>query len=103
MQHATDTITVRQLLNHTNGIAGDYFPNDIHEEGPHIARYVDRCAQLPLVHPVGEGFSYSNAAFANRRSLGRSGQSGISWYDAIEEWIYKPLGMNHASSAGCRI
>lgn len=94
---ATSTITVRQLLNHTNGIAGDYFPDDINEDGPHIARYVDRCAQLPLVHPVGEGFSYSNAAFAIVGHLVEV-VAGISWYDAIEEWIYQPLGMTKAIS-----
>ena len=92
---ATHTITVRQLLNHTNGIAGDYFPDDAHEEGPHIARYLDRCAQLPLVHPVGEGFSYSNAAFAIAGHLVEV-VSGMTWYDAIEEWIYQPLGMTQS-------
>ena len=63
--------------------------------GPHIARYLDRVAQLPLVHPVGESFSYSNSAFA---VVGRLVEvvAGISWYDAIEEWIFQPLGMSHA-------
>ena len=60
---ATQTITVRQLLNHTNGIAGDYFPDDEGHQGNLIARFVDRCSFLPLMHPVGEMFSYSNAAF----------------------------------------
>ena len=92
---ASDLITVRQLLNHTNGIAGDYFPDDVNEDGPHIARYVDRCAQLPLVHPVGAGFSYSNAAFAIAGRLVEV-VAGLSWYDAIEEWIYQPLDMTQA-------
>lgn len=92
---AAEIITVRQLLNHSNGLAGDYFPDDVNEDAPHIARYVDRVAQLPLVHPVGERFSYSNSAFA---IVGRLVEvvSGISWYDAIEEWIFQPLGMCHA-------
>ena len=92
---AAATITVRQLLNHTNGIAGDFFPDDVREEGPHIARYVDRCAQLPLAHPVGEGFSYSNAAYAIAGHLVEV-VTGMSWYDAIEEWIFQPLGMRYA-------
>ena len=41
-----------QFLNHSNGIAGDYFPNDQNEDGPHIARYVQRCSQLPLAAQV---------------------------------------------------
>ena len=92
---ATQSITVKQLLNHSNGIAGDYFPDDQDEDGPHIARYVLRCSQLPLVHPVGDGFSYSNAAFAIAGRLIEV-VSGISWFDAMEEWIYKPLGMQQA-------
>ena len=94
-KNASNCITVRQLLNHTSGIAGDYFPDDVKEDAPHIARYVDRCAQLPLVHPFGEGFSYSNAAFA---IAGRVVEvvAGMSWYDAIEEWIFQPLGMTQS-------
>jgi len=92
---AASSITVKQLLNHSSGIAGDYFPDDVNEDGPHIARYVDRCSQLPLMHPVGDGFSYSNSAFA---ITGRIIEvvSGMTWADAMEEWIYKPLGMSHA-------
>ena len=92
---ATETITVKQLLNHSNGIAGDYFPDDQDEDGPHIARMVLRCSQLPLVHPVGDGFSYSNVAFAIAGRLVEV-VAGISWFDAMEEWIYQPLGMQQA-------
>lgn len=92
---AEQTITVRQLLNHTSGIAGDFFPDDQKEDGPHIARFVDRCAQLPLVHPVGDGFSYSNSAFAIAGRLVEVVR-GCSWFDAIEEQIYQPLGMRQA-------
>ena len=92
---AMQTITVKQLLNHSNGIAGDYFTDDQNEDGPHIARFVLRCSQLPLVHPVGDGFSYSNVAFAVAGRLIEV-VSGLSWFDAMEEWIYQPLGMQQA-------
>ena len=94
-QKASEIITVKQLLNHTNGIAGDYFPDDVHEDGPHIARYVDRCSHLPLIHPVGNGFSYSNSAFGIAGRLVEV-VLGISWYDAMEELIFEPLGMKNA-------
>ncbi|MDB9952700.1 beta-lactamase family protein [Porticoccaceae bacterium] len=92
---ATKKITVRHLLNHSNGISGDYCPDDTHDTGDLIARYVDRCNQLPLVHPVGECYSYSNAAFA---IAGRLIEviTGGSWFDAIEERIFQPLGMGHS-------
>ena len=92
---ATRVITVRQLLNHTSGIAGDYFPDDHGHEGNLIARYIDRCSLLPLVHPVGEMYSYSNAAFCVAGRLIEVVR-GMSWYAAMQEYLYDPLGMAHA-------
>jgi CubicO group peptidase (beta-lactamase class C family) len=92
---ATQTITVRQLLNHTSGMAGDYFPDDNGHQGNLIARFVDRCNLLPLVHPVGAMYSYSNSAFAIAGRLVEVVR-GISWYQAMMDYIYKPLGMHQA-------
>ena len=92
---ASQSITVRQLLNHTNGIAGDYFPNDEGHQGNLIARFVDRCSSLPLMHPVGEMWSYSNAAFCVAGRLIEVVR-GMSWYAAMDEYLFKPLGMAHS-------
>jgi CubicO group peptidase (beta-lactamase class C family) len=92
---ATQAITVRQLLNHTSGIAGDFFPDDNGHEGNLIARYVDRCNLLPLVHPVGALFSYSNSAFVIAGRLIEVVR-GISWCQAIEEYLFQPLGMTRS-------
>ena len=93
--NATKTITVRQLLNHTNGMMGDFFPDDAHAEGNLIARYVDRCNLLPQIHPPGAHYSYSNAAFAIAGRLIEV-VSGVSWFTAIENRIFKPLAMQTA-------
>ena len=92
---ASETITVRQLLNHTSGMAGDFFPDDQGHQGNLIARYVDRCNLLPLVHPPGALYSYSNSAFVIAGRLVEVVR-GVSWYQAMEEYIFKPLGMEHA-------
>lgn len=92
---ASEQITVRQLLNHTSGMAGDFFPDDQGQQGNLIARYVDRCALLPSVHPVGEMFSYSNSAYCVAGRLIEVVR-GTSWYQAMNEGIFKPLGMTHA-------
>ena len=92
---ASETTTVRQLLNHTSGMAGDFFPDDEGHEGNLIARYVDRCNLLPLVHPPGAFYSYSNSAFVIAGRLVEVIR-GISWYQAMEDYIFTPLGMNHA-------
>lgn len=94
-KHASDTITVRQLLNHTNGIAGDFFPDDQEADGNLIARYVDRCNALPLVHQPGEMYSYSNAAYSIAGRLVEV-MRGMTWAQAMRDYIYKPLGMTHA-------
>ncbi len=88
-------LTVRQLLNHTSGIAGDFFPDDNDHQGNLIARHVDRCHLLPIVHPVGKLFSYSNSAYAIAGRLVEVVR-GMSWYQAMKEFIYRPLGMGHA-------
>jgi len=92
---ATKTITVRQLLNHTNGMMGDFFPDDAHAEGNLIARYVDRCNLLPQIHPPGALYSYSNAAFAIAGRLIEV-VSGVSWFTSVEDRIFKPLAMQTA-------
>ena len=92
---ATKAITVRQLLNHTSGIAGDYFPDDEGHEGNLIARFMDRCSFLPLVHPVGEMWSYSNAAFCVAGRLIEV-MRGMSWFQVMKEYLFEPLGMDHA-------
>ena len=91
----TAYITVRELLNHTSGIAGDFFPDDNGHEGNLIARYVDRCTLLPQVHPRGDRYSYCNSAFV---IAGRIVEvvRGISWYQAMQDFIFTPLGMDHA-------
>lgn len=92
---ASDAITVRQILNHTSGMAGDFFPDDQGHGGNLIARYVDRCNLLPLVHPPGALYSYSNSAFVTAGRLVEVVR-GVGWYQAMEDYIFKPLGMNHA-------
>ena len=96
-QEATESITVRQLLNHTNGMAGDFFPQDEGQRGDLIARFVDRCNLLPQVNAPGAMYSYSNTAFVVAGHLVEV-LRGMSWYQAMQDYIYKPLGMKHATA-----
>ena len=91
----THQVTVGQLLDHTNGIAGDYLPDASYSEENAIARFVDRCNLLPKVHEPGEQHSYSNAAYSIAGRLVEV-VLGCSWFDAVAERIFEPLGMKHA-------
>lgn len=89
------TITVRQLLNHTSGLDGDFFPQD-DPAGPSVASYVQKMALLPNLFAPGEGpATYSNAAYV---VAGRVIEvlTGKSWQQAIMDRVCKPLGMNKA-------
>ena len=94
---ATEEITVRQLLDHTSGLAGDYFPDDVRTMGNPIARFVDRINLLPLAHQPGEMTSYSNTAFAVAGRLIEV-VTQDSWQANIEDNIFSPLGLNKAAS-----
>ena len=96
---ATDRITVRQLLDHTSGLAGDYFPDDVRAMGNPIARFVDRINLLPLAHQPGEMVSYSNTAFAVAGRLIEV-VTQDSWHANMEDHIFSPLGLDHAVSDG---
>lgn len=97
-RQASNTITVKQLLNHTSGIDGDFFPDDQDDEGNLIARFVDRCNQLPLIHRPGEHFSYSNAAYSIAGRLVEV-MRAEPWARLMRERVFVPLGLNHSIAA----
>ena len=95
-REASKKVTIRHLLTHTSGIDGDFFVDAGRGEN-RIARYVDKCALLPQLHPIGESWSYCNAGF---NILGRVLEvvSGRSWDELMHERIFEPLGMDHATT-----
>jgi CubicO group peptidase (beta-lactamase class C family) len=90
---ATDAVTVRHLLTHTSGIDGDFF-HDTGRGDDCLARYVAACADLPLVHPVGVGSSYSNAAFSIAGRVVEA-LTGTTWDAALSSVVLAPLGVSH--------
>lgn len=91
----TSRVTVGQLLNHTSGIAGDFLPETSYTEENAIARYVDRCNLLPSFDAPGTRHSYSNAGYCIAGRLIEV-VLGCSWFDAVVERIFEPLGMNNS-------
>lgn len=91
-----NSVTVRQLLNHTNGIAGDFII-DCGTGSDVLTRFVDRCAALPQSHPMGDGFSYSNAAY---NIAGRIAEkvSGLTYDAALSKYLFEPMGLRETVS-----
>jgi CubicO group peptidase (beta-lactamase class C family) len=91
------SVTVRQLLNHTPGWLGD----DVHDTGSDdgaLARYVNDIRKLPQLTPVGEVFFYNNTAL---NCAGRVIETvtELTYETAVEQLVSRPLGMSRTGYA----
>ncbi|MGC0362381.1 dipeptidyl aminopeptidase/acylaminoacyl peptidase/CubicO group peptidase (beta-lactamase class C family) [Rhodococcus sp. 27YEA15] len=86
-------VTVRALLNHRNGIDGDLFIDKGRGDDV-IERYVDGLSEFRQVHPLEDGFAYSNSAFVLAARVVEVLRGGI-WDDILRERIIDPLGLEH--------
>ena len=91
---ASARVTTRHLLTHTGGWAGDYF-EDTGTGDDALAKYVARMARLPQLTPLGEVYSYNNAAFS---LAGRVLEviAGKTYEAAATESVLRPLGMTRS-------
>lgn len=82
------TLTVRQILSHTSGLPSSF--DERLEEPLSPRRYLLDSRELTLVQPPGSGFSYSNVGYV---LVGRIIEeiTGMSWWDAIDALLLKPL------------
>jgi CubicO group peptidase (beta-lactamase class C family) len=95
---ATEKITVRHLLSHTSGLISDsqFSHDEPYDEANGVGRYVDRCFSMPQAHrQLGERFSYSNAGYVIAGRLIEV-VTGLPWYEAIKQHIFKPLQLTHS-------
>jgi CubicO group peptidase (beta-lactamase class C family) len=91
---AAATVTIRHLLTHTSGIDGDHF-EDTGRGDDVLERYVDSCAKVGFIHPVGATMSYCNTGYI---LLGRVIEKldGRSWDASLRARILAPLGLEHS-------
>jgi CubicO group peptidase (beta-lactamase class C family) len=93
---ATEHVTARQLLSHTSGIDGD--KEDSFGRGDDaLARYVESCATLEQMFPLGATFSYCNSGF---NILGRLVEVlRDKPYDTVlREHLFEPLGLRRTGT-----
>jgi CubicO group peptidase (beta-lactamase class C family) len=86
-------VTIRHLLTHTSGIDGDHFADTGRGDGA-LERYVDSCAELPQVHPLGATMSYCNTGYT---VLGRVLEVATDtvWDDLLRQRLVEPLELTH--------
>ena len=89
-------VTIRHLLTHTSGIDGDHFA-DTGRGDDALAAYVESCAEVSQVHPLGATMSYCNTGFS---ILGRVVEvvTGATWDEAIRTRLSVPLGLAHTAT-----
>jgi CubicO group peptidase (beta-lactamase class C family) len=90
---ATETVTVRQLLTHTSGITGDYFP-DTGRGDDAVARCVASLAEVDMLSRPGAMFSYCNSGFILAGGL-LERLTGGTWDAALWSRLLQPLGVTH--------
>jgi len=88
---AARRITVEQLLTHTSGIDGDQFL-DLGRGADAVARFVEACRDVGVVHAPGAMWSYCNAGFV---LAGRIVEvlRGASYDAVLHERLIRPLGL----------
>ncbi len=85
-----DTVTVRQLLNHTSGIEGDHFEG-YGEGDDSVERFVASLDQIGNIYPPGEQWSYCNTGW---NILGRLVEvlRDQTYAQAMKQRIFTPIG-----------
>jgi CubicO group peptidase (beta-lactamase class C family) len=88
-------LTARHLVTHVSGFLGDYFA-DFGGGDDALGRYVASMVELPQLTPLGEVWSYNNAAFA---IAGRLVEviTGLPYELALRELVLDPLGLARAT------
>lgn len=86
-------VTMWHLLTHTSGIDGDVF-TDTGRGDDCLEKYVDLLAEVDQNHPLGATWSYCNSGFSLAYRVIEK-LTGGTWDQALQERIYKPLGLAH--------
>jgi CubicO group peptidase (beta-lactamase class C family) len=86
-------MTVRQLLNHSSGWLGEYYP-DLGRGADALTRYMGGLQQLPQLTPLGQVFAYNNASVVLAGHVIEA-VANKPYEDVVHEQLLAPLGLDH--------
>lgn len=89
-----ERLTVRQLLTHTSGMQGDFFPKD-EIWGVAAADYLQKMTLLPQLHEPDQFMSYCNSGYVLAGHLIEV-MRRMPWHKAVMDFICHPLGLKNA-------
>ena len=93
-QDVAKKVTLRHLLTHTGGWAGDFF-TDTGRGDDALERVVELIAKVPQLTPLGEVWHYNNAGFYVAGRLIEKA-TGLPYERAVTELVLEPLGMTRS-------
>jgi len=96
-RQASAQITVRHLLNQTTGLS-QKVGNHVWSSSAGLEEEVRALGNVPLAHPVGSHYEYSNINFSIAGLIVEQ-VSGQSYADYVSQHILEPLGMEHATAS----
>jgi CubicO group peptidase (beta-lactamase class C family) len=92
----TKRVTLRDLLSHRSGIAGDHFV-DTGRGDDVLEKFVAACTDLGQEHDLGATMSYCNAGYSiTGRVIEKV--TGKTWDEVLRERLITPLGLTHTNT-----
>ncbi len=93
----TDRIQIRHLLSHTSGLPRHTYTNLV-EDGLSLDSIIPRLEQVPLISKEGEQLAYQNVAYSAIEKV-LEVQTNTDFNILLQEKLWKPLAMDHASAS----
>ena len=92
----TGRVRIRHLLSHTSGLPRHAYTNLV-EDGLSMDRIIPRLREVPLIAKEGEQLAYQNATYSVIEKV-LENQTESDFNTLLQEKLFKPLSMDHASS-----
>jgi len=91
----TNELSIRNVLSHTTGLPYHTFTNMV-EEGLDLNTLLYKLREVNLCNKVGQTYSYQNVVYSVIGEVMKTA-TGKSYETLMQERIFQPLHMNHAS------